>query len=140
MKNKINDKTRLALIGVGAALVVLTSVLMISVVMKKGDYTKMIVPGIIAISIAIGFGVYLKRKFSDLKKGYPHQDERSQKVMKTAGYYTFLISLYWLLALSWVSDKIPFRDIGQALNFGILGIAVIFGLCWVAVNIWGKLK
>jgi len=60
--------------------------------------------------------------------------------MTKAGYYTFLISIYWLLAISWASDKMPFRDASQAINLGILGIAVIFGLAWLFVNKWGKLE
>ncbi|MFH1522706.1 MAG: hypothetical protein ABIE43_02695 [Patescibacteria group bacterium] len=61
-------------------------------------------------------------------------DERSKKIMVLAGYKAFLISIWWLLILSYVTDEfnlIEFRDTSQALGMGILGMAIIFGICWL---------
>ena len=70
-----------------------------------------------------------------LKKGLPVEDERSKKVMNVACAKAYLISIWFLLILSWMSDEIiQFRDVQQALGGGILGMAVILGLCWVYYN------
>jgi len=91
--------------------------------------------GIIALTIGIFFIVYAKRELTSIKKGLPVEDERSKKVMNAALAKAYLISIYFILFLSWASDElIQFRDVSQGLNISILGMAIIFGLCWVYYN------
>ena len=74
----------------------------------------------------------LKNKFSEVGRGIPLRDERSNRVMMVAAAKTFVLSIWVLLIMSFLSESvIEFRDAGQALNFGILVMAVIFGLAWL---------
>jgi len=135
---KNNDKARLIITSVVVGLVILTFLILITTVLEKGNIEAAIIPGIITIVIAVFAIKFIKSNYSSVKKGMPIRDERSNKIIKQAGYYAFMVSLYWILALSWLSESIPFRDINQAMNFGVLGMAVIFGISWVIINKWGK--
>jgi len=103
---------------------------------KKNNILVTSISGIIALTIITFFIVYTKRQLSSVKNGLPVEDERSKKVMNTAFAKAYLISIWYLLILSWASDSlIQFRDVSQALGMGILGMATIFGLCWVYYNV-----
>ena len=81
--------------------------------------------------------MHFKKSFDDAKKGLPLYDERSKKVLNLAFEKSFLISVWWLLILSWISDEwnlIEFRDVSQALGAGILGMVIILGVCWLYYN------
>jgi uncharacterized membrane protein len=128
----MDDKKRLMLIGINAVLVVSGFLLYSVTVFRNGQ----LVPGAIAFIIAIvGLIVaifILKGQYADLRKGMPLQDERSQKVMLLAFARSFVLSIWWLLILSWLSDKeiIKFRDVSQAMGLGILGMTILVALCW----------
>ncbi|MBW2975800.1 hypothetical protein KY366_08845 [Candidatus Woesearchaeota archaeon] len=91
---------------------------------------------IIALTIAVFFVAYTVRELKSVKKGLPVEDERSRKVMNLAFAKAYLISIWYLLILSWLADSslIRFRDASQALGMGILGMAILFGLCWLYYN------
>lgn len=91
---------------------------------------------IVILATLIVFGVFsIKRAYLSVRKGFPLEDERSKKVMVLAFSRAYLLTLYWLLAISWLSDSIiKFRDVSQAISLGILGMAIIFGLCWLYYN------
>ncbi len=138
-KNQNKDKLRVWTAGIVALLVVCTLILFAVTIIRNGN----LVVGAISIVIAIILLVFavsiLKRQYNAVKKGFPYQDERSKKIMVLAGYYTFLISIWYLLILGWASESlIQFRDPSQALGIGILGMAIIFGLCWLWVSKKGK--
>ncbi|MFA6888555.1 MAG: DUF2178 domain-containing protein [Candidatus Woesearchaeota archaeon] len=85
--------------------------------------------GIVTILLSLlilGMIVFVFRKGnSDLKKGYPLQDERSKRVMEKATSKAFYVSLYALLLIGFLSDEIiQFKDTSQALNLvvGIMGL------------------
>ena len=48
----------------------------------------------------------------------------------------YLFSIWLLLILGWMDNNgmIHFRDASQAMSAGILGMAVILGLCWLWYN------
>ena len=138
MKNT-KDQTRLWLLGIIALLVISTFVLWATTTYKKGSSISSAGPAVIAIIILVFAIVMIKRRYASIKKGMPLEDERSKRIMVVAGYYAFLLSIWFLLALAWASDGlIQFRDPGQALGAGIGGMAVIFALSWLSVNFLGK--
>jgi len=134
-KNNQNDKIRVWALGITVLLVVSTLILFSVTIYRKGNAATSFGSGIIAAVILIFAIVVWKRQYTSVKKGFPVQDERSRQIQVLAGYYTFLISIWYLLVLSWASDDlIQFRDPAQALGIGILGMAIIFGVCWIWVS------
>jgi peptidoglycan/LPS O-acetylase OafA/YrhL len=136
---KRREKIKEWLLTIVALLVISTIILWAAFAYKKGGSVTSVGPSVIAIIILFFAVVMIKKRYTSLKKGLPAEDERSRKVMIIAGYYTFLISLWFLLALAWASDElIKFRYPSQALGAGIGGMAVIFALSWLGVNFLGK--
>jgi uncharacterized membrane protein len=103
---------------------------------KRGNFLGASLIIVIALTIVVFFIGYTRRELKSVKEGFPVEDERSNKVKILAGYTAFLISIYWLLILGWASSNewIQFRDVSQATGAGILGMAIIFGLCWLYYN------
>tara|TARA_B100001971_G_scaffold202644_1_gene216651 strand:- start:812 stop:1243 length:432 start_codon:yes stop_codon:yes gene_type:complete len=102
---------------------------------RDGGVLSAIVLVIIALTIAVFFIGYTIRELKSVKQGLPVEDERSKKVMNLAFAKAYLISIYLILFLSWASDDlIQFKDVSQGLNVSILGMAIIFGLCWLYYN------
>ncbi len=64
------------------------------------------------------------------------QDERTKRIFERAAYKAFLISIYWLLAISFAVDYglVEFRDIQQAIGAAILGMTMILGLCYLWIS------
>ena len=102
---------------------------------KNGNIMSAIFMVIIALTIIVLFITYTLRELKSVRKGLPVEDERSKKVMNLAFAKAYLITLYWVLAIGWLSDEyINFRDVGQATGAIILGMAIIFFICWVYYN------
>jgi len=68
-----------------------------------------------------------------IKRGLPMEDEMSKMAKLKAGYFSYLISIYYLLALGWFGDDY-FERPSQATGVGILGMAIIFLVLWVYFN------
>ena len=140
-RKNTQDKLRVWSVGIVALLVISTLILFSITIFKKGNTLVAISSVIIAVVILIFAISFLKRQYSAVKKGFPFHDERSNKVMMLAGYKAFLISIWWILAIGWMSEGwINFRDPSQATGMGIIGMAIIFGLCWLYYNRKGDLK
>jgi len=134
-KEWFSSELRAALIVVVAGLVILTFLLWSVTALKKGDILQGVFVSAIAIIILAIAIIHLKRIYGSVKKGLPVEDERSKKVMTNALAKAYLISLFWLLAISWASyNIIEFRDVSQAIGAGIAGMAVIFGICYWYFN------
>lgn len=140
MKTKSNtegkDKISLTAISIISLLVIATGTAFSLMRFMKGDVAGGVTGALIAIIVLV-FAIFVFiRGNRDMKKGFPLRDERSKKIIVLAGYKTFLISIWYLLILSWIANAgwIQFRDVSQALGAGILGMAIIFGLCWLWVN------
>ncbi|MFC1741142.1 hypothetical protein ACFL3V_01245 [Nanoarchaeota archaeon] len=140
MKTKNNpkeqDKIKILTVGILALLLFSTFVLFAITVFRKGQITESAVALIIGVIVLVALIIFLKKRYTDVKKGFPAHDERSNKVMTLAGSKAFLISVWWILIIGWASSNgwVQFRDVSQATGTGILGMAVIFGLCWAYYN------
>ncbi len=139
-KKNSKDKIRVWSVGIVALLVISTLILFAITIIRKGNLVVGIISIIIAVVILIFAVSLLKRQYSAVKKGFPYQDERSKKIMVLAGYKAFLISIWWILIIGWASSNewVQFRDVSQATGVGILGMAIIFGVCWLLVSRKGR--
>ena len=83
------------------------------------------------ISILVLFALYVGfRKLSSIKRGQPSEDELSKRILEKSAAKSYYISLYlWLVLLYLNSNK----DVNTEalLGYGIIGMAVIFGLTCV---------
>jgi peptidoglycan/LPS O-acetylase OafA/YrhL len=94
----------------------------------------------------IGFGVIILvvlfalfvgyKRLTSTKRGEPPEDELSKKVMQKTSSFSFYISLYLWLAIMYFSDKIN-SEIHTIIGAGILGMAVVFAICWLIFNFRG---
>ncbi|MAG08167.1 hypothetical protein CMO89_01735 [Candidatus Woesearchaeota archaeon] len=130
-----NERIRLAVIAIISMLVIATGTLFAYNSFMQGKIAGAVLGTIIAIIIVI-FAVFVfKRGNEDLKKGFPLKDERSRKVLEKASSKAFYVSLYLLIAIGLLSDKlIKFRDISQATSVAVGGMAILFAVFWAYYN------
>jgi len=129
---KNQDKNKLVMIGVVVLLVVLTLGAWAITSNKHGQVGIPIVAIIIGIFAIVITAMYIRNRFSDAEKGMPIVDERGKKVMLVAAAKAYILSIWFLLILSFLSDEvIHFRDPSQALGAGIIGMALLLGITWL---------
>ena len=89
------------------------------------------------VLVLVGFAVYLgvSRLRSRLRRE-PGEDELSRKVMVKASSLAYYISIYLWLFVMYLSDKTPLPG-HSLIGAGILGMAVVFPLCWLGVKAFG---
>jgi uncharacterized membrane protein len=134
-KTKKNEKARLIAIVIISILVIITGAFFSYGSFKNQNFSGGVFGIIIALIILIFAIIVYKRGNSDLKKGLPLKDERSQKVMQKAMSMAFLVSLYILLAIGWLSDDlIKFRDVSQATSISVGIMALLFLIFWIYYN------
>ena len=136
MKSKKgDDKARIAAIVIISLLVIVTGVLFSLNAFMKGDAAGGIGGGLIAVIVlAFAVSVYIRGNRA-LKEGYPLHDERSRQVMQKAQAMAFLVSLYMLLAIGFLSDTlITFEDVSQAMGIAVGGMALLFAGFWWYYN------
>ena len=97
-----------------------------------GNFTLPIILFVVVV-IAIIVGV---RRFKSLKQGEPTEDEYSKKIMQQTAAYSFYVSLYLWLAISYFSEGSE-MDTQQIIGLGVVGMAIVFLVSWVFVKILG---
>jgi amino acid transporter len=134
MKKK-SDKNLLYGIISASVLVVLVLIIYSINAFKNGQTAMSWVAILIGIIATVVAFKYLKNRYSEVEKGMPLVDERTNKVFLVAAAKTLVISLWYLLILAWASnDIIQFRDPSQALGAGIIGMALILGIMYLWYN------
>jgi len=88
---------------------------------------------ILVVVFAIFFGV---KRLTSAKRGEPPEDELSKKVMRKTSSLSYYISLYLWLAIMYFSDKFNYET-HTIIGIGILGMAVVFAVCWLVINFTG---
>ena len=88
---------------------------------------------VLVVVFALFFGY---KRFTSIKKGEPAEDEMSKKIMQKTSSLSYYISLYWWLAIMYFSDRLKF-EMHTIIGTGILGMAVIFTVCWLVFNFRG---
>lgn len=87
----------------------------------------------VVIVFAIIFGI---RRFKGLKQGEPAEDEYSKKIMQKTAAYSFYISLYMWIVISYFSERSD-MDTQQVIGLGVVGMAIVFVISWLFVKILG---
>jgi peptidoglycan/LPS O-acetylase OafA/YrhL len=118
-----------------SALVVVTTVIWI---LTSGTAFKPADLGVYAVLIlVVGFALFIGvKRLNSIKKGEPAEDELSKKVLQKTAAMSYYISLYLWLAVMYVSGKKDYEP-HVFLAAGILGMAVIYALCWLIYNFRG---
>ena len=88
---------------------------------------------VLVVVFALFFGY---KRFTSIKKGEPVEDEMSKKIMQKTSSLSYYISIYWWLAIMYFSDRLKF-EMHTIIGTGILGMAVIFTVCWLVFNFRG---
>jgi hypothetical protein len=128
-KPNIDKRKLIARIAVFVAVTVTFLVLGVTLLIK-GQVVDFIV-SVIIISTLLALAIpYVLRAGKSLKRGLPLEDERSRRVRDKAAAFSFYVSLYLLLGISYFSDYVELR-VGQAIGAGILGMAATFGLSYL---------
>jgi len=97
-----------------------------------GDYMQFIIIGIL-----VCFGLYaVYRRLISGKRGQPAEDEFSKKIVQKAAAMSYYISLYLWLVIMYLADKQK-AETELLFGWGILGMAIIFGVLWTYFNFRG---
>lgn len=100
-----------------------------------GNTSEIVQAGI--VFVLVGFAVYLGvSRLRSHKLREPAEDELSKKVMTRASSLAYYISIYLWLFVMYVSDKTTFPS-HSLVGAGILGMSVVFLLCWLGVKAFG---
>ncbi len=118
-----------------SVLVVAATVVWFFIVEKPIPAAEIINFGVIVV--LVGFGLYFAyRRFSSANRGEPQEDELSKKIMQKSAAWSYYISLFMWLFMGWINDRLS-MDMGEVIGTGILGMAVIFFACWIAIRLRG---
>lgn len=91
----------------------------------------------LVIFLLVAFGFFMAyRRLTSARRGEPADDELSKKVVQKAAALSYFISIYWWLVIMYLTDKIK-KETDVMFGWGILGMAIIFALCWVYFNFRG---
>ena len=101
----------------------------------SGNTQEIVTAGIVLV--LVGFAVFLgvSRVRSHARRE-PAEDELSRKVMIRASSLAYYISIYLWLFVMYISDKTSL-EAHSLIGGGILGMAVVFLLCWIGVKAFG---
>jgi peptidoglycan/LPS O-acetylase OafA/YrhL len=88
---------------------------------------------LLILIFAIFFGI---RRLKSVRNGEPAEDELSKKVLGKAAAMSYYISVYLWLAIMYFCDRINLPN-HTLIGVGIVGMAVVFAVCWLVVNFTG---
>jgi peptidoglycan/LPS O-acetylase OafA/YrhL len=89
------------------------------------------------IITVVGFALFVGyKRLTSVKNGEPAEDELSKKVLKKTAAFSYYISLYLWLAVMYAANKTDYETHVYILA-GILGMAVIYAICWLIFNFRG---
>jgi len=88
---------------------------------------------VLVVSFAVFIGI---RRLLSSRRGEPAEDELSNKVLRRAAGLSYYISIYMWLAIMYFSDRIKAEG-HTLIGAGILGMALIFAICWSFFNFRG---
>lgn len=88
---------------------------------------------LVVVLFALFFGY---KRLTSARRGEPVEDELTKKVMQRTAALSYYISLYFWVFLLFIKDRITF-DQEQLLGAGILAMAIIFAIVWLALNFRG---
>ncbi|HRZ42955.1 MAG TPA: hypothetical protein P5228_09680 [Bacteroidales bacterium] len=126
---------RALLVFVIATLVLVSTGLWLS--MSSGFLNSFDVVTLGIVLCLVGFAVYIGyRRFQGARRGEPAEDELSKQLLRRTSSLSYYISLYLWVAILFIKDRVSL-DVEELLGMGILGMAVVFAVCWIILNIRG---
>jgi hypothetical protein len=100
-----------------------------------GNAKEIVMAGIVLV--LVGFAVYLGvSRLHSHQRQEPAEDELSKKIMTRASSLAYYVSIYLWLFVMYISDKTTL-EAHSLVGAGILGMAVVFLLCWIGVKAAG---
>jgi peptidoglycan/LPS O-acetylase OafA/YrhL len=131
----ISNMKKALIIFIVAALIIATTILWFMSFSEKLRLADLVTAAVLIL--VVGFALFIGfKKLSSAKRGEPVEDEMSKKVMRKTASYSYYISLYLWLAIMYLSDKMDFET-HVFIGSGILGMALIFTVCWLVFNFRG---
>jgi peptidoglycan/LPS O-acetylase OafA/YrhL len=104
---------------------------------KKGSLELVDLLQYVIIFVLVAFALMIGiRRLKSERRGEPAEDELSKKIMQRAAATAYYVSLYWWLVLVYLSDNWQ-KETESLIGTGILGMAILFALCWVYYKIKG---
>jgi len=100
-----------------------------------GNTREIVVAGIVLVLVGFAVTLGVSRLRSRLRRE-PGEDELSRMVLTRASSLAYYVSIYMWLFVMYISDKTTLAA-HSLVGTGILGMAVIFLLCWLGVKIFG---
>ncbi|MCX6801540.1 MAG: hypothetical protein NT067_00350 [Candidatus Diapherotrites archaeon] len=62
---------------------------------------------LVALLVVAGAGFMIWKRVKAAKAGLKFKDEMERKISNKAGYYSFIATIYFCLAIAWFSDYLP---------------------------------
>jgi arginine exporter protein ArgO len=88
---------------------------------------------VVALLVVAGAGFMVWRRVKAAKAGLKFKDEMERKISYKAGYYAFIATIYFCLALSWLIEEFPSMGItGFEPRHGPTLVLLFSGLVFVA--------
>ena len=135
MQRKFNPRLLTLIVGFALVLVLLAGPILNE---NPSSRVKIILIGIIGLTLAGGFLVNAYRRMSDRSKGRSPDDEFTELARLNAGHAAFMMSLVlWLVIFA---AQGFFDSTRTMLGTGILGQCGFYGICLVFFNRSGSLR
>lgn len=97
----------------------------------SGAFSKLDIFPAITILVLAGAGIIIIANWlSSYRKKQVVEDEFSKKIMEKSASVSYYASLYMWLCFTLVNDKLSVSK-EQTIGYGIIGMAVIFGIVWI---------
>jgi len=104
---------------------------------SSGNFKPIDIAGFGVIILLVAFAVFIGiRRLTSAKRGEPPEDELSKKVMQKTSSLSYYISLYLWLVIMYFSDRLDYET-HTIIGAGMLGMAVVFAVCWLVFNFTG---
>ena len=101
-----------------------------------GNAGEIVMAGIVLM--LVGFAIYIGlSRLRSHRRHEPSEDELSKRIMTRASSLAYYVSIYLWLFVMYISDKTTL-EAHSLIGAGILGMAVVFLLCWLGVRVFGE--
>jgi len=87
----------------------------------------------IQVIVLVYAALFAYKRWNAAKNKLPVEDEMSKKILQRSTAASYHVSLFMWLAMMYFEEDINLER-HTLIGAGILGMAVIFGLCWVYYN------
>lgn len=117
------------------AIIVIVTIIFWLFIQKSSPNSEILQIPILFVIVGLGLYVGVSRLKSE-RKGLPAEDELSRKLLTKASSISFYASLYYLLILGYLSDRIKLEN-HSLIGVGIIGMAILFVISWIFFKIKG---